>query len=256
MNNKEHLNQINFLIKELENILTEETIENLSQLEIDLSLDKMKRMYNTLLKMKTGSEIDKSNLAKQEVDQIEKPETKDSTEEIGDYIHSTEVVSEETEIKNEEIIALEEKEPPMEFPAEDKTEEKAEKSEEEITEEIKAGDVLDLFDEPSANKNPEPSEKVNEIQEGSEKETVADKLHKNKLVTIKSAIGINEKFFFLNELFAGDLQVYNDNIELLDSKDSFEEARSSFDELSEKFQWSEELEAYTQLLQMIENKFN
>lgn len=250
MNNKEHLNQINFLIKELENILTDETIENLSQLELDLSLDKMKRMYDILLKMKTGRKIDIPNQAMQEVVQIEEPESTDSILETDDDIHTSEAVSEE--IKNEEIIILEEKaEESIPGPAEE-----FQKSEEENTEEIKAGDVLDLFNEPLVAESQEQSKKVNEILEGSDKETVADKLHKNKLGTIKSAIGINEKFFFLNELFAGDLQVYNDNIELLDSKDSPEEARSFFNELTEKFQWSEELEAYTQLLQMIENKFN
>jgi len=266
MNNNKRLHQLNLLIEELHKALNEKTIQNLSQLEIDISLDKLKLMYDVVLGLKSGIEKEEDIPVTPEKDANLVSEMEKIPLEIDEDIHSAETNRDDAEIDSEEIIPPEKEdlfmelqtdEPQEKIATEPKVmtqekheEEVQEKHEEElvteqkdIPEEAKAGDVFDLFNETS-----------DEV--GSSQETIADKLHKKKLVSIKSAIGINEKFFFLNELFGGDLQVYNDNIELLDANDTLEETKKRFIEIGQKYNWDTESEAYQQLLQMIENKFN
>jgi len=47
------------------------------------------------------------------------------------------------------------------------------------------------------------------IASKSSSKTVADKLHRNPIKDLKAAIGINEKFLFVNKLFEGNLQNYS-----------------------------------------------
>jgi hypothetical protein len=258
MTNKKRLHQLNLLTEELHEALNEKTIQNLSQLEIDISLDKLKKMYEVVLGLKPGNEEEEDSSVSTEKDTDIGNTLEKMPLEIDEDIHTAETNREDVEIDSEEIIPPEKEDLFMEFSPDEPDEILQEKHEGEnndkqddepitehkdIPEEVKAGDVFDLF-----NETPDEADAA--------QETIADKLHKKKLVSIKSAIGINEKFFFLNELFDGDLQVYNDNIEMLDAIDSLEESKKRFDEIGEKYNWDTEAEACQQLLQMIENKFN
>jgi tetratricopeptide (TPR) repeat protein len=240
MNNLEHLNRLNEALKELQAVLKENQADGLSQLEIDLSLDKIKRIYEIVLKLKPVpvAGMGSKSIETPQIDvapNIDSPETEEqSILNIDESIHGMETMS--PEIETDEIIAT--------------------SAETEIRkEETKAGDVLDLFKETPVpeKKDKQPNEKV---EAPIEKETVADKLQKGKLKSIKSAIGINEKFFFLNELFNGDLNIYHINIEKLDSKSQFDEAIGFLNELTESFNWNKDSEALNQLTKMLENKFS
>jgi hypothetical protein len=262
MNKNKSLHKINLLITELKETINEDSIQNLSQLEIDLSLDKLKRMYEIILDLKSESSLVNENQDTEVKVKEATSEVKKIPLKIDEEIYSAETDKEDEEIDNEEIIPKEKDNLSLEFPMDEpidkmvsepvETMQELEDKELDIKaaaeikdtpEEVKAGDVLDLFD--------------GSIKESSnKKETVADKLLKKSLVSIKSAIGINEKFFFLNELFGGDLQVYNDHIEMLDSLETLEDTKKFFNEIQNKFNWDSESEAYQQLLQMIENKFN
>jgi hypothetical protein len=240
MNNVEHLNRLNEALKELQAILTEKKASELSQLEIDLSLDKIKRIYEIALKLIPVSVPDATSKTiemEQEVVECDS-ESFGQTDEPDPEPEETEPEKEALSFENEERETMET------FPEiEIKKEEK------------KAGEVLDLFNETLV---PEKMDKqpIRKEETPIEKESVAEKLQKNKLKSIKSAIGINEKFFFLNELFNGDLNIYNISIEKLDSKNQLEEALLLLTELSESFNWNKESEALNELTKMLENKFS
>ncbi len=67
---------------------------------------------------------------------------------------------------------------------------------------------------------------------------VVDKLKKQKVADLKSVIGINEKFQFINELFDGNLQEYNEKISTINEMSSREEAMSFIQSnLHGKYKW-------------------
>jgi hypothetical protein len=85
--------------------------------------------------------------------------------------------------------------------------------------------------------------------------TLADKIGKSSIVNLKNAIGINDKFLFINELFKGDIQEYNKTIDKLNSYTMLEECTNFLDELKEKFHWGEKPDAYQKLEDLLIRKF-
>lgn len=54
---------------------------------------------------------------------------------------------------------------------------------------------------------------------------------------IRDAIGLNEKFLFINELFSGDINAYNDAVNNLNAQASVHEAFELLNNLTEDFKW-------------------
>jgi hypothetical protein len=105
------------------------------------------------------------------------------------------------------------------------------------------------FDSEAKTVAEEISEKVNE-------ESLAEKFQKNKITDLKEAIGINEKFYFINELFDGVMKEYNEAIETLNSKPLKEEALNHLKQIKEERDWKEDAEAFGQLKGILERKFD
>ncbi|MBN1338415.1 MAG: hypothetical protein JXA03_03780 [Bacteroidales bacterium] len=73
---------------------------------------------------------------------------------------------------------------------------------------------------------------------------------------LKKAIGINDKFFFINELFDGNLKDYNSLIENLDNQNTTTEA---FEMLEKKFTekgWERHPDAFARLKQYVERNIH
>lgn len=87
--------------------------------------------------------------------------------------------------------------------------------------------------------------------------SIADKLLKNPVSDLKKSIGINEKFAFINELFDGDLNSYNEAIDNLNNSNSYENAIAFLKtELSSKYDWNGESEAFQKLKNLVERRFS
>jgi hypothetical protein len=89
-------------------------------------------------------------------------------------------------------------------------------------------DGVDLFSlaekETLADKFKETQKSMNDkIASGKPDKTLADKIGKSTITSLKNAIGINDKFLFINELFKGDIQEYNKTIDKLNSYSMLEE---------------------------------
>jgi hypothetical protein len=65
---------------------------------------------------------------------------------------------------------------------------------------------------------------VNDRFTQNEESSLADKFGKQPIIDLFSAIGLNEKFLFIEELFGGDSNVYKQQLELLNSMESFDAA--------------------------------
>ncbi len=81
---------------------------------------------------------------------------------------------------------------------------------------------------------------------------VSSRIKSNPISSIRNAIGVNEKFLFLNELFDGDKKVYDDTLTILDSSNNFNEA---YNYLIENFRWDMDDETVQQLLELIRRKY-
>lgn len=117
--------------------------------------------------------------------------------------------------------------------------------------------ILNLFEENIESTGDNEKKSVGEkIAEEKPIESIGDVIQSKKIISLKLAIGINEKFFFLNELFDGKMNDYNDAIEKLDQKETFKDAMEYFVLLRQDKSWNEDSEAHNQLKEFLERKFN
>lgn len=87
--------------------------------------------------------------------------------------------------------------------------------------------------------------------------SITDKLLKNPVSDLKKSIGINEKFAFINELFDGDLNSYNEAIDNLNNSSNYQNAQTILEtDLSSKYDWNSESDAFQKLKSLVERRFS
>lgn len=97
---------------------------------------------------------------------------------------------------------------------------------------------------------------VNEtLAQKTKDKSLVNKLSNTRIENLKSAIGINDKFYFINELFSGNSQAYEDVIYALNNFKRFEEAMQYFSTLKYRYDWNTEADAYQKLVHFLERKF-
>lgn len=85
--------------------------------------------------------------------------------------------------------------------------------------------------------------------------SVAAKMQHSKISDLKQAIGINEKFLFINELFNGDLGRYNKVIDEFNELKNQQGIDTYLFEMKIQNQWAEDSEAYLKLKELLDRKF-
>ena len=99
-----------------------------------------------------------------------------------------------------------------------------------------------------------------EIQKAAQKKeikkSVAENLQHNKIADLKAAIGINEKFQFINELFQGNMKEYNVAIDQFNSFSSFSEADSYLTNLKELYKWDSENTFVANFKELLQRRFS
>jgi hypothetical protein len=128
-------------------------------------------------------------------------------------------------------------------------EKKAEKDQEIAPEEKKeTKSTIDLF-----STSAEPS--LGERLKSDSQITIADKIKKEYINELREAIGINEKFLFINELFNGDMARYNKIIDELDALKTMEGVNTYMLELKIQSQWKDDNQALIKLTELLNRKF-
>lgn len=89
-----------------------------------------------------------------------------------------------------------------------------------------------------------------------EDNSLAAKLQNRPVGDLKSAIGINDKFLFVNELFGGSMEKYNRSIENLNDIQTYNGALIYLDELKVELQWNSNNMAYKKLSELVKLKFD
>lgn len=132
-----------------------------------------------------------------------------------------------------------EKEKEVETPVAEQEEEKEEPKQPKTT--------LDLFGESS-------STLADRLTDNTEKR-VADKLKVEKIKDIRSAVGINEKFLFINELFDGSLKNYEDAVSRLNQCASGAEAGQILDEFQANYRWDRDDPTTLTFMDLVRRRF-
>lgn len=88
-----------------------------------------------------------------------------------------------------------------------------------------------------------------------EETSIADKMQKSHIANIREAIGINDKFLFINELFNGDMSRYNKILDDINSMTTKRGIDTFLLELKIQSQWANDNEAYLRFKEIIERKF-
>ena len=182
-------------------------------------------------------------------EQEKTPET--TLEKDGRVIHVMEAIPEE-EIPERDRVHGEDlvKDNPLVMPRLD-DERMAEK--EEIERQASEG-MPSFFDQDDADFELATGETLGEKMMG-EDNSLAAKLQQNPVPDLKSVIGINDKFLFVNELFGGSMEKYNKSIENLNDLKTLNGAMIYLNELKIELQWNSSNEAYLKLKELISRKF-
>jgi len=78
-----------------------------------------------------------------------------------------------------------------------------------------------------------------------EDKSIGVRMQMTPISNLKEAIGVNEKFLFINELFGGNIQAYNDSVSKLNSFGDMQQAFDYLNELNDQLGWDGKRSAQT-----------
>jgi hypothetical protein len=100
-----------------------------------------------------------------------------------------------------------------------------------------------------------PSKTIADKFQNSHDNSLAAKIQSNRISDIRSAIGVNEKFLFMRDIFDNDSSKYNEAIDYLDNTGNFYEALQYIDQLKAGKLNDDNKAAFAKLLDFSKRKF-
>lgn len=253
--------------------------EIVSQLDVDVLRQRLREMYDFLLVADYEEEIVETACVREPILEIE-TKVEETIEEKEPVKEEVEVVEEKVEEEKpiiEEEIKEEEKEEIIEIAQEEvEIEEEILNIEEELP---KVVEPEIEFEEPTP--EPEPLQaksgsvldylhnnimKDNETKQVKKEEyttldlfktqpSIAEKFENKNRSDLRTAIGVGEKFMFINDLFSGDLKAYTSFINILNEASSLEMSMIVIEENRNKRKWIKNSLAYSTLENLVEKRF-
>jgi len=261
--------------------------KDISQIEIDILLSKLRDTYSLCLgfdnkeeerKFEINEKMPKEIIELVEVFELEKTEDvveEEIEEEIEEEeVEEEEIIEEEIEEKEEEEevkeVILEKKTPSvlkylnenmpksMNFAFEEKPlvkEEAIEKVVEEIVESVKEEVKTESPKTTTLGEKYQNQASLFEsMSNKTEKNDINSKLNQSR-ADLRTAIGVHEKFMFINDLFSGNLREYTEFIQNLNAAENLDNAKDIIREVKEKKRWITTSLPYTTLENVVERKF-
>ena len=239
------------LKKEIQDIYSKinefENSEQIHLIDIDLALSKVRNLYELLSKLNTTSAYNTDNQIKDfstKTKQVEKEkalvEEKPQVQE--EVVHKPVELKEEKEVEKETEIE-EAKEPELIIEKPNKPEPK--KNENSVNH-------TDFSPEIVADKFHSKKFVHDNISQKNVKKDVSTKMQTKPIKDINSAIGLNDKFIFIRELFGGDKDHYHETIQILNNFDTYENAIGF---LNENFEWEDDDSNFERLKELVHRKF-
>lgn len=246
------------LKKEIQDIYSKinefENSEQIHLIDIDLALSKVRNLYELLSKL-NSFESHNTEFQKEEISTItkqdERKREKEESVEIKKEIIKTKEVDESPESKTIVENSVQEPELIIETPSKEKI----------IIEESPINNAEDTTIEDKEEVSPEiiadkfQSKKFihDNIAKKNVKKDVSTKMQSKPIKDINAAIGLNDKFIFIRELFGGDKEHYHETIQILNNFDTFENA---LEFLNQNFDWDEDDENVIRLRELVSRKYS
>ena len=228
-------NQVRFLIR---------NEEPMSQLDLDLMMKNTRKLYDTLCAIDvkeddeslqdnetTSQQVEDDDLVTQRLGDSETPEDDDHVDMVWDFTIEDAVTQRlnDSETEDDDLVTQ------------------------------RLGDSVTSEEEDSGirayRKTSNEHHTLGDVLEQAEDNSLAARLQRTAVSDLMTAIGINDKFLLLNELFSGSMEKYNKSIRALNSFSTLLGARTYMSELQIEFQWDCESEAYKKLSDLIERRF-
>lgn len=269
MNNQSLLHILRNELKSLDDFLSAlQNEKTIHQPDKDFALSKVRNLYDYLLQISCGEqtktdetathkhENDETELLKTNIQKGESTSFEEKTKpQIPEDVEHNEIIQEE-KIKEtapapqptELTEQMTPKKPIKEQPEELK-EEKTDLAKNNIVEpalantEQEAPIVADKFH----NKRFRHDDLANQNQ----KQDLSSKLQSKPITDINKAIGINDRFLFIRELFEGNKAHYHETIDILNNIDTLENALSF---INDAFQWDMEAPTTEKFIELIRRK--
>lgn len=106
---------------------------------------------------------------------------------------------------------------------------------------------------------PTPAGQPKSLHQAYEEQTadhsIAARLQYNPINDLRSAIGINDKFLIMNQLFKGSMEQYNSAIERLNGFYNYEDAEIFLGSLKILHDWADDLPANEKLLHFVKRRY-
>jgi hypothetical protein len=115
---------------------------------------------------------------------------------------------------------------------------------------------VDLFGSqiPPVQEKPKAEKKIEKELKKEEKPAV--NIHRPSITDIRSAIGINDKFQLINELFSGNTQEYEIAIQQLNTAETLDSAMEYFMSIQQLYNWDNEKESVKRLFDLVERRYS
>jgi hypothetical protein len=116
---------------------------------------------------------------------------------------------------------------------------------------------VDLFgSEITAAEKTKAEKKPEKKEEKKEEKAPVSRIQKPPLSDIRSAIGINDKFQFANELFEGNMQEYEIAIQQLNTAETLDSATEYFMSIQQLYNWDNENDTVKRLFDLVERRYS
>jgi|WetSurMetagenome_2_1015567.scaffolds.fasta_scaffold426758_1 hypothetical protein len=213
------------------------------QIELDIIMSNIRRLYEDYYELSRVNRNNKTELVIDEQIEKQQPEKKPEDSVIS---------KNQTEIAEKAIL-----EKPN-------TEEKISNNETEIQNnnakpQQKKEPIADLFAESddsniAQNLNKEKKTFYDKLIEEKKDKIIAETIQK-PLKDLRSGIGVNDRFLFINELFKGNMQEYSSAIEKINSQADINDALAVFNTYKFEYQWKDNSNSSNLLLSFIKRRY-
>lgn len=186
-----------------------------------------------------------------EIEQAKEELTEVSEELFDKFEEKVEKVETDDEIQDEVVEEIDVIEKVEEIHGEVKVEEEVKELPKEVKHKAKQVDNNVTI----AEKFQEEKKTINDTIEKTEDNTLAAKLQKAPISDLVKAIGINDKFLFINELFGGNADEYNTAIKELNQIEKLHLAFDYLDNLRKKHNWDESSTPCLKIYDLVRRKY-
>lgn len=210
--------------------------KSLSQLDVDSLMEHTRRLYDVLCSIKCEIDVDSIPMEIYYNENVDIPNLNEGNED--NKIKEEEIDTNDIETSNEPV-----------------EQQKIEEEAEELHQEEPEKEIIINFDNYHSHHVTENHQTLGEKLEQQEDNSLVTRLKNKPLKNLMNAIGINDKFLLLNELFKGSMEKYNKSMKALNEFSTLTGAKTYMSELEIELQWNCDSEAYNKLLDLIERRF-